>query len=356
MSPEGAREDEGAPDPGQGRRLRGPWWGPRRHLTEEQRGHVLSQLYYEGVERLPFLRRFSALLTFSVLIAVLGLARDSGPVVIGAMLVSPLTTPLLGLSTALVMAWPRRQLESFAILVLASIAGIVVAWVTLWLIPEPKFVTLASQELLARTEPRLLDLGIAIIAGAAGAYVLVRREAIGALPGVAIAVALVPPLSTVGMMLELGEGLLALDALLLYLTNLAGIVMAASLVMVLTGMHPHTSHGQRLPRRAWIGILAASLAVLVVSVPLVVHTNDQLNKAIEHDDATTAITEWAAGTGLEIADIRVEEDSVHADVVGPESPPPLDPLAEQLADDFGHEVTLEVGWTKQRLLRSAAGE
>lgn len=316
---------------------------------------MLSQLYYEGVERVPFLRRFGALLAFSVLIAVLGLARDSGPVVIGAMLVSPLTTPLLGLSTALVMAWPRRQLESLAILVLASLAGIVVAWATLWLIPEPKFVTLASQELLARTEPRLLDLGIAIVAGAAGAYVLVRREAVGALPGVAIAVALVPPLATVGMMLELGEGLLAADALLLYLTNLAGIVLAASLVMLLTGMRPYTSHGERLPRRAWIGILAASLAVLAVSVPLVVHTSDQLDEAIEHDDATSAIDEWSAGTGLEIADVRVEEDSVHADVAGPEPPPPLDPLAKQLSDDFGRQVTVEVGWTEQRLIRATAG-
>ena len=66
-------------------------------------------------------------------------------------------------------------------------------------IPEPRQVTIASQKLLARTGPGLLDLAIAIAAGAAGAYVLVRKEAIGALPGIAIAVALVPPLATVGM-------------------------------------------------------------------------------------------------------------------------------------------------------------
>ena len=347
----GDRERAGASE----QRLRGPWWSPKRELTARQRGNVLSQVFFLGADRRPFLLRFSALLAFSVLIAVFGLARDSGPVVIGAMLVSPLTTPLMGLSTALVLAWPRRQLESFAILVAASLGGIAIAWLAMKVIPEPQFVTRASEELLARTEPRLLDLAIAVVAGAAGAYVLVRREAIGALPGVAIAVALVPPLATVGMMLELGEGAMAGDALLLYLTNLAGIVLAGSIVMLLLGVRPEPDARGHYRRRAAVGLLGALLATVAVMVPLGIHTALQVVDEAEEAEANERAEEWIEGTELDLVRVAVDGDLVRVYVAGPDPPPDADPLAARLADYFEEEVTVRVSWTEQRVVE-ASGE
>jgi uncharacterized hydrophobic protein (TIGR00271 family) len=323
-------------------------WKPfRRELTREQRRDIFNQLYAEGDGRLPFLRRFAILLTLSVLIAVMGLAADSGPVVIGAMLVSPLTTPLLGLSGALTMGWPRRNLESAAILVGGTIWAFVLAYVTLRLMPEPKAVTLQSEELLARTQPRLLDLGVAVVAGAAGAYVLVRREAVGALPGVAIAVALVPPLSAVGMLVELGKPELADDALLLYLTNLAGIVFAGAVVLLLAGMRPQTQDG-RLPRRAKVGVALAAAMVALIAYPLEVVTRHGLAEAIDKDDATQLTHAWAAKRGMRVDSVEIALHSAHVEVAGPEPPPSTQALADDLAAAFEQEIDLTVDWTPER--------
>lgn len=323
-------------------------WKPfRRQLTDEQRRDIFNQLYAEGAARLPFLRRFAILLTLSVLIAVMGLAADSGPVVIGAMLVSPLTTPLLGLSGALTMGWPKRNLESLLTLVAATAWAFVLAYVTLLLIPEPKSVTLASEELLARTQPRLLDLGVAVVAGAAGAYVLVRREAVGALPGVAIAVALVPPLSAVGMLVELGRPELAGDALLLYVTNLAGIVFAGAIVLLLAGMRPDGYDG-RLARRTKVGIALAAAMVALIAYPLTVVTREGLARATDQDDATAIAREWAASSGLRLQTVDVSLDSAHVEVVGPEPPPPTQSLADDLAAAFEQDLRVTVDWAPER--------
>jgi uncharacterized hydrophobic protein (TIGR00271 family) len=323
-------------------------WKPfRRELSDEQRRDIFDQLYAEGSDRLPFLRRFAILLTLSVLIAVMGLAADSGPVVIGAMLVSPLTTPLLGLSGALTMGWPRRILEPLLTLVAGTVWAFLLAYATLKLIPEPKSVTLGSEELLARTQPRLLDLGVAVVAGAAGAYVLVRREAVGALPGVAIAVALVPPLSAVGMLVELGRPELADDALLLYVTNLAGIVFAGAIVLLLAGMRPAT-HDAHLARRAKVGVALAAAMVALIAYPLTVVTRHGLARATDKDDATAIARDWAASGGLRLHSIDVSLDSAHVQVVGRRPPPSTQSLADELAAAFEEDVHVTVDWAPER--------
>ena len=333
-----------------GAQLRGPWWFRRRsELSDEQRTSLFAQLFFEGRDRLPFLNRFTVLLALSVLIAAFGLATDSAPVVIGAMLVSPLTTPLLGFCASLVLGWPRRQLESAAILVLASTLGIGLAWLIMAVIPEPESITRTSGELLSRTDPQLLDLAIAIAAGAAGAYVLVRREAIGALPGVAIAVALVPPLTTVGMMLQLGEPGLAGEALLLYVTNLAGIVLSGSLVMLLLGVQPERVKG-RLPRRTRVGIAVALAAAVALALPLLHSTRQTLSEATDVDAAERLAQRWAENEDLELKRVTVEDDLVDIDVAGERVPKDkeVNELAADLASDFGQPVELKVGFSQQK--------
>ncbi|MGI8727153.1 MAG: hypothetical protein ACR2K6_05670, partial [Solirubrobacterales bacterium] len=104
--------------------LRGPWWySRRRHLSETQRNNVLEQVFFEGADLRPFVSRFTAMMTMAVLIAGFGLVRDSDPMVIGAMLISPLTTPLMALCTSLVLGQPGRQLRAFAVLLAASLGG-----------------------------------------------------------------------------------------------------------------------------------------------------------------------------------------------------------------------------------------
>lgn len=231
------------------------------------------------------------------------------------------------------LGWPRRQLESAALLVVASVAGAGLAWLVIWAVPEPQAVTLSSQELLARTEPRLLDLGVAVAAGAAGAYILARREAVSALPGVAIAVALVPPLASVGMLLELGRPELALNALLLYVTNLAGIVLAAGVTLIVTGVLPR-SEQEGLPRRVKLGLGVALLAVLLVAVPLASFSRQVILEAVDQDDADRAARAWARPAGLQVEGVDVDDSRVEVDVAGPRTPPPVEPLARRLAGEL----------------------
>lgn len=275
------------------------------------------------------------------------------PVVIGAMLVSPLTTPLMGMCASLVLGWPRRQLESLGILAAATLAGIGLAYLVMFSIPEPQPVTIASQELLSRTEPGLIDMAVALAAGAAGAYVLVRREAIGALPGVAIAVALVPPLATTGMMLELGEPGLAGEAFLLYLTNLAGIVFAGTVVMLVIGIQPRREGG-RLARETRLGLALALAVALLLVYPLTLETRARVADAADRDDATQLAEAWLEGTGNEVRGVESTNDRVDIEVAGPRPPPDSAPLARSLAVAFEEEVSLTVRWIQERVTEVTA--
>ncbi len=159
---------------------------------------MLDELFFEGAERVPYLFRLATLMALSAVIAALGLIADSSAVVIGAMLVAPLMTPIMAFSASLVMGWPVRQVEAAVLVAAASAEAVGVGWVVSAVVPAFRPVLL-SQELLSRTQPGLLDLAIAVAAGAAGGYVAVHRKAAGALPGVAIAVAVVPPLAAAGV-------------------------------------------------------------------------------------------------------------------------------------------------------------
>ena len=148
--------------------------------------------------------RFGILMVLATAIATFGLATDSTAVVIGAMLVAPLMTPILGTSAGLINGKTRSTLWSASITVLGSAGAIAVAWGLSAMIPDLEAVVQNGQ-ITSRTSPSLLDLAIALAAGAAGAYGVSRAESTDALPGVAVAIALVPPLAVVGITLHAGD-------------------------------------------------------------------------------------------------------------------------------------------------------
>ncbi len=306
---------------------------------------------------MPYLYRLTILMGLASVIAALGLIGDSAAVVIGAMLVAPLMTPVMAFSGSLTMGWTKRQLEAGLLLVLASAEAIGVAWVVSALVPAFRPIFL-SHELLSRTEPGLLDLAIAIAAGAAGAYVTVRRRAAGALPGVAIAVALVPPLAAVGVLLEIGRPHLATGALLLFATNLFAIVLAAAVVFLLTGFVP-VGLALRRSRRITVGVLTTTLAVAAVAYPLQRESRAVLAKARGEDAVGQAISTWLDATGLEVASESVDLShgalQVRVEVVGPKPPPPASELARLVNERSNRRVDLTVRWTEQRQEQAQAG-
>lgn len=175
-------------------------------------------------------------LIFAAGIATLGLVLNSPAVVIGAMLISPLMGPIMASGLAFAASDIYLGVKSLLSLVGSVCAAVAFSAFLVWLLPFQS----PTSEILARTQPNLLDLGVAVFSGLAGSFVMARSlsgGAASALPGVAIAVALMPPLCTVGF--GVGSGWnwqIIAGAGLLFLTNLVAIAASAFLVFYLVGM------------------------------------------------------------------------------------------------------------------------
>lgn len=202
---------------------------------------------------------FFLLMALSTTIAAIGLIQNSAAVVIGAMLVAPLMTPLLGLGLALVQGNPvLARISGRAILLGLAVAlavGIAVGLMT------PGF-SEPTREMLGRGEPGPLDLVVAFASGLAAAYASARPGLLAALPGVAIAAALVPPVATCGLAVSLHNIDLAANALLLFVINMFLIVLASMISLWSVGLRDI----RRIARwRVALGgtVLVASLVLAV---------------------------------------------------------------------------------------------
>lgn len=199
---------------------------------------------------------FYVLLGLSGLIATLGLLANSVAIIIGAMIIAPLIGPITGIAYSATVANRRLLKRSFLTLLTGVLFTIAIATATVVLIGLRN----VTPEILARTNPNLLDLIIALAAGAAGAFANTRKRIADALPGVAIAVALVPPLSVVGIGLAWGETSFTVGALLLFITNLTGIIFSGVVILLLQ------SYGSL--ERAKQGLIFTVTTLIVLGLPL----------------------------------------------------------------------------------------
>jgi uncharacterized hydrophobic protein (TIGR00271 family) len=206
---------------------------------------------------------FYMLISLSTIIAALGLIVSSPAVVIGAMLVAPLMSPMVGTGLAVVLGDIRFIRLSLGAVARGMVLAIMVGALTgLLSINQP-----ATPELLARTQPTLIDLAIALFSGLAGGYALARSDAAGALPGVAIAAALVPPLATVGISLTAGRFGEALGAMLLFSANFVSISSATALMFLILGFRPTVAQKSRREVQARSGRVALiSLGVVTALI------------------------------------------------------------------------------------------
>ncbi len=207
----------------------------RSWLDYRDRGEIFTEAATAATNASP---AFWIIVIVSAAIAALGLALDSASVVIGAMLVAPLLAPIVGLAMALAIGDGALAVET-ALIVLASTVVVILTSAALTAVLPVTFQTITA-EISSRTRPTTVDLFIAAFSGLAGATVTVARKSrLGAaIPGVAIAVALVPPLAATGYGIGTGwNWQIIKGSLLLYSANLTGIVMSAMLVFLFVGMH-----------------------------------------------------------------------------------------------------------------------
>lgn len=167
------------------------------------------------------------ILIFSILIASIGLNVNSGAVVIGAMLISPLMGPILGVGLSLgINDWAtmKRSLINFAVMFTVSIITSTIYFSLTPLVD-------AQSELLARTRPTLLDVFVAFIGGLAGILAANRKIKTNVVPGVAIATALMPPLCTAGFGIATGQWSFFFGAFYLFLINSIFISLATFVIV-----------------------------------------------------------------------------------------------------------------------------
>lgn len=320
-------------------------WDGRGLLQDAERRDVIDQLFPNGMPRRQFFTRFVSLMMLSTAIAVFGILGDSTAVVIGAMLVAPLMFPVLGAAAAIVMGWPRRIVSRALIVAAGSLLAVILAAVISFIVPGMR--TPLPAELMARTSPNLLDLGIALAAGAAGAYGQVRRHASDVLTGVAVAVALVPPLAVVGITLQLMEWQLALGATLLFLANVVGIVIAASATFLAAGFvpgrNPLKGHTQILRGVSW-----AAIATIIVVLPMQFGRGAVLPVADPTEEVTVVVEEYVSdrGSTTEVVDVGVEVGdrytTVDVVVASALQTPIVSSLAERLAEHLGGPVQVRL--------------
>lgn len=320
--------------------------------TDQKRREALRQLFpTEHVE--AYARRFSILLGLSTLIAFCGLQADSTAVVIGAMLVAPLMEPILSMAGAMVMDWRAQLLRSAALVGWGAVLVVGLAALLGLALPDRVVVV---DEVAARTNPNLLDLGVALGAGAAGAYSVANRIGSSA-AGVAIAVALVPPLTVVGITIEEGRYAMAGGALLLFGTNLLAILLTAACVLLLSGVTPKAV---RMGSADWVTVTLSTtlLGVVLIAVPLTASTVYVLRQEVLSDAVLRSINDWKGTLPYRVINVELAKDAVLIELAT--ETPPRDPqaLADRIATYHGKDIELQLRWSRfeQQILRGAPEE
>lgn len=229
-------------------------WGLGGPIDAVDHPSILARVHAES----GWTARYAFMTLMSAGIAILGLLLSSPAVIIGAMLVSPLMGPIIGLGFALaVFDWPevRRSLVA-----LAAGALLAIGFTALIVLLSP--LQDATPEILARTRPNLFDLMVAIFSALAGTYATVRGRG-ETIVGVAIATALMPPLAVVGYGLATTNGLVFGGALALFVTNFIAISLSATAVARFYGFASHLSPDQTR-RQTW----ALVILFVLLAVPL----------------------------------------------------------------------------------------
>ncbi|HBO17233.1 MAG: hypothetical protein UR69_C0002G0111 [Candidatus Moranbacteria bacterium GW2011_GWE2_35_2-] len=200
------------------------------NLTEKDKARAIENLICESTPR----QDFFLLVVLSILMATFGLLIDSASVIIGSMLIAPILYPILSLSLGVVIADTKLIARSFYTILKSLTFGIAAsAIVTVFFASNFQ----ENSEILARTQPSLIYAAIAIIAGFAASFALIKPHLSETLPGIAISVALMPPLAVTGIGIARFDWYIISNSFLLFLINAAGIIFASMIVFSLMHLY-----------------------------------------------------------------------------------------------------------------------
>ncbi|WKZ34005.1 MAG: DUF389 domain-containing protein [Thermodesulfobacteriota bacterium] len=231
-----------------------------KKAAEVNQSSVMKTVYQE----VDISAGYFLVLTIANLIALTGLITNNTAVIIGAMLISPLMGPILSSGFAFITGNEAIGKKAFSTIVKSVAATIAVAAFATWVSPLNE----VTQEILARTRPNLYDLVVAFLAGLVGAIAIcTKRNYITIVPGVAIATAVIPPLSVAGYGLGSANFSIALGGFFLFFTNFVAIIISTCMVFFVYGFRPGVLTEidvHQLKKR----IAALGAILFVISIPL----------------------------------------------------------------------------------------
>jgi uncharacterized hydrophobic protein (TIGR00271 family) len=244
-------------------RIRFYWRKVLPPVTKERVSDVQVQLRDSSTPDFDYF----VMVLLSCMIATFGLLIDSAATIIGAMLVAPLMSPILGIGLASIRGDTDLLRDAATALLRGALLAVLLSALITWTNDLLPFVSMQDlpSEVLSRTRPSPIDLGVAVAGGLAATFALVQPNLSAALPGVAIATALMPPLCVIGVGLASGEWEVAEGATLLFFTNAITIAASSTFLFYITGFSLGRKDGERkLPRSLQISILL----IVILLAPL----------------------------------------------------------------------------------------
>ncbi|MEW2372605.1 DUF389 domain-containing protein [Streptomyces sp. NPDC006656] len=290
---------------------------------------------------------FWTMLLLSAVIAACGVLTDSTATVIGAMIIAPLSTPIMGIALGTV----QRRRSTAALFVAGGSLLVVAVGALFSLVVPASYNLLSDSQISSRTSPGLLDLVAALATGFAGAVALARKDVAAVLPGVAIAISLVPPLVVTGVCAGQAAWWLALGSFVLFASNLLALVFAG---MVVFGALGYAAAGRRHmlapARRAYL-----ALALLFAAVGLLLGANTAGTVLVQlwTTRATNAAAAWLAATpGASVVNVQAQSRTLYVQVRAPGELPPVDSLLANLRGQIPDGVPVVVTTTAGRQIQA----
>jgi uncharacterized hydrophobic protein (TIGR00271 family) len=315
-------------------------------VYKSRKGQVLEK--YEAYETVVAgstdTVEYYVLLLLSCLIATAGLYLNSPAVIIGAMIVAPLMGPIFGFSAGMLWGSGKVLREAVTTLIKGTILVVGVTAAMSFFLPG----IVTTDEMLARGHPSLFDIMVALCCGSIGAYAFINKRISSAIPGVAISVALLPPLCTVGIGIGLRNWELAKGASLLYGINLTGISFSALIVFYLVRLHPRADDKDEFSKakvRAFGQIIISLFIIILISVPLVIFTIDTIRSSLDREVIYSSVYEILPDDKINSLTIK-KEDPINIEIIllHKHGMRPIDPLLieEKIRESLEKDIRLRV--------------
>ncbi|MBH8576598.1 DUF389 domain-containing protein [Nostocaceae cyanobacterium CENA369] len=331
-----------------GRSIRDRFKNFRRRGSQPEQ---IQQLHTDLLAESNLDSSYITLIIGSCAIASFGLLSNSSAVIIGAMIIAPLMLPIRGLAFGALQADIILFRKGVIAVAVGTVMAVVIAYCLGLFLGIPSY----GSEVLARSRPTLLDLGIAVVAGGISGWAKVEPKISGSVAGTAIAVALMPPVCVIGLGLAKGNWELSLGATLLYMTNLLGISLSCMLIFLVAG---YTSFAQARKPLILTAVLTAILLIpLGVSFFRLIRQaqlESSLQKALLNRTVTfqrlqllNSSTNWLANPPVVRLSVRAKQ---------PVTPRQVQLLEEFIKGQMGQTFTLifEVGQIEE--IRSSEPE